>query len=136
MTNFNSERWIFTQYSIHQPPGDVLFQGFMIDMNAVFEEFVRKYLQDHLPEETDFKRTISKWATGKDVAYLPVMIPDIVIRGKLVIDTKYYKNILGANNKFHSHNLYQMFSYMDVLGLNGMFLGFRKIFLEAAIRRF
>ena len=111
---------LFTQYSIHQISGDVLFQSFLIDMNAVFEEFVRKYLQDHLPEETVSKRMISEWAVGQYIALLPAMIPDIVIRGKLVIDVKYYKSIFGANNKFHSHNLYQMLSYMEILGLNGM----------------
>lgn len=111
---------LFMQYSVHQFQGDVMFQGFLIDMNMVFEEFVRKYLQDHLPDETISKCTISKWAEGEYVAQLPAMIPDIVIRGKLVMDTKYYKNIFGTNKKFHSHNLYQMLSYMDALGLNGM----------------
>ena len=39
-----------------------------------------------------------------------------------MLDVKYYKNIFGSKGKFHSHNLYQILSYMNVLGLPGMLL--------------
>ena len=49
---------------------------------------------------------------------LPIMQTDITIKMDnqvIIMDTKYYKNILTSNmgqDKYHSTNMYQMFSYL------------------------
>lgn len=65
---------------------------------------------------------MADWGSGTDMSHFPVIEPDIVIENKLVIDTKYYRDILGSNNKFHSSNLYQIITYMNAFNLPGLLL--------------
>lgn len=111
---------IFKNYSIFQANNNIQLHGFLIDMNTVFEEFTRKYLANKLPAKRVKSRILRQWAQGGNLNFLPAMMPDIVVEGSIVIDAKYYKNILGGNGKFHSAHLYQVLSYMEITGLNGM----------------
>lgn len=111
---------IYKNYALYQASHKLCFPGFLIDMNAIFEEFVRKLLIRNLPEEKISKKHIREWASGIDLALLPEMKPDIVIDGRLVIDVKYYRDVLSSKGKLRSDHIYQILSYMKVLGLNGM----------------
>ncbi|MGL4796962.1 MAG: 5-methylcytosine restriction system specificity protein McrC, partial [Paraclostridium sp.] len=57
-------------------------------------------------------------ASGADISFLPIMKTDITIKSAdivTIMDTKYYRNSLARNmetEKFHSNNLYQIFSYL------------------------
>lgn len=111
---------IFKNYSVYQSINNIQLHGFLIDMNMVFEEFIRNYLVNNLSGREVKRRILSRWAKGDKMEFLPAMIPDIVVEDKMVIDVKYYRDILGVNGKFHSPHLYQLLSYMDILGMNGM----------------
>jgi len=113
---------IWKNYSVNQVSRDLRFPGFLVNMNDIFEEFIRRYLVKSLPEETIAKRHIGKWAAGIDLTHLPEMQPDIVIKDKLVIDVKYYRSVLGSQGKYHSSHIYQILSYMKVLGIDGMLI--------------
>lgn len=113
---------IWKNYSIHQVSRDLRFPGFLVNMNNVFEEFIRKFLVKSLPEETIAKRHKGKWADGTNLALLPEMQPDIVIDDKLVIDMKYYRSVLGPQGKYHSSHIYQILSYMKVLNIDGILI--------------
>lgn len=113
---------IWKNYSIHQVSHDVRFPGFLVNMNNIFEEFIRKFLVSSFPEETVAKRHIGKWADGINLAHLPEMQPDIVVDDKLVLDVKYYRSVLGSQGKYHSSHIYQILSYMKILNLDGMLI--------------
>lgn len=113
---------IYKNLSIFHCTGNVEFQSFMINMNDIFESFIRKYLIQAFPSESISKRRKTNWATGPNMNLFPAIEPDIVIDNKLIIDTKYYRDILGSNNKFHSHNLYQILTYATAYNLPGLLL--------------
>lgn len=87
-------------------------------MEKVFERFVLNYFRCHWPRLNPAAPRV-KWdvAQGSSSALLPVMQTDAVLRGKrrkLIIDTKYYTNMLQYHYdipKLHSDNIYQLFSY-------------------------
>lgn len=96
-----------------------------VKMGDVFEEFVRNF---YAHEQTFYrvKREKIYWNLTRPqesaLQYLPEMNTDISLispKRKIIIDTKFYKNTLSqdgrfaeAQNKIHSANLYQMFSYL------------------------
>ncbi len=99
------------------------FSSFMANMNQIFEQFVLKYLKKELPSEHVTGGRITKWANSLQAdEYLPVIEPDIYIRGKYLIDTKYFKSPINERGKLHSVHLYQILTYMQAYKLNGMLL--------------
>jgi len=95
-------------------------------MAYLFEDFVRNFYNQ---EQSEFKvkREDIKWdaiAVGNsNLALLPKMQTDISLISsdrKIVMDTKFYKQTLSFNfsEKFHSANLYQIYSYINNLESN------------------
>ena len=89
-------------------------------MHMLYEKFVLNFYKMHFRNNRNIKvknKTI-KWNIN-DNKYIPIMKTDIMIYNKekcLIIDTKFYKNILIKNNdkvSLRSSHLYQMFSYMS-----------------------
>ena len=89
-------------------------------MHTLYEKFILEYYRKHYPQ---FKVTQSQidWNLDDDVKILlPKMKSDIMIEYKgrtLIIDAKYYKSSLQTNSLFgnktvHSHNLYQIYTYV------------------------
>jgi len=113
---------IYRSTNIKNRAGNIQFSSFIIDMNVIFEEFIRTYLQNTVRGYKVRRRTISNWATGIRQELLPVIEPDIVIDGKLVVDVKYYRNLLSANGKLISSNLYQIITYMNIMNLPGLLI--------------
>ena len=88
-------------------------------MHMLYEKFVLNFYKMHFRNNRNIKvknKTI-KWNIN-DNEYIPIMKTDIMIYNKekcLIIDTKFYKNILIKNNdkvSLRSSHLYQIFSYM------------------------
>ncbi len=119
---------IYKNLQINELTGEYEFSNFIEDgsqMAILFEKFVRNFYRKELPSsvyeigskepEWDLQRVNSVEAKE----YLPKMKTDISVISEgrnLIIDTKYYQNILRTNQydteKLHSGNLYQLFSYI------------------------
>lgn len=89
-------------------------------MHRLFEKFVREYFRRHYPQ-FNASAAIIAWDTDSgDIEYLPEMKSDITLQYKgktLVIDTKFYGRTMQTNplfdsRTFHSHNMYQIFTYV------------------------
>lgn len=84
----------------------------------LFEEFVRNFYKIHLSDSRVYRENIKWDAVGDEMDFLPIMQTDITIKRDneiIIMDTKYYKNTLASNmgqDKYHSTNMYQMFSYL------------------------
>ncbi|MDD2503896.1 MAG: 5-methylcytosine-specific restriction endonuclease system specificity protein McrC [Clostridia bacterium] len=89
-------------------------------MHSLYEKFVLEYYRKHYPE---FKASVAhiNWDVDDGVIEsLPTMKSDITLEfnGKtLIIDTKYYQHTMQTNRLYnsrtvHSHNLYQIFTYV------------------------
>lgn len=89
-------------------------------MHRLFEKFVLEYYKKHHP---NFKPKASniEWVTDNGyVDLLPAMKSDILLSNQdktMIIDTKYYSHMLQSNELYgsksqHSHNLYQIFTYV------------------------
>jgi len=89
-------------------------------MHRLYERFVLGYYRRHYPQLGASAAHIDWNVTGNELQYLPIMKSDITLRHNgrtLIIDTKYYQRTMAANGMFnnrtlHSHNLYQLFTYV------------------------
>lgn len=88
---------------------------------ALFEAFVLNFYKKHLSNKFKVKGSeIIDWDMEEKDQYFPIMKTDITLENiktkkKTIIDTKFYKDLFTYNYdnpKFHSSNLYQMFSYV------------------------
>lgn len=114
---------IYTNSSLLDGDGGQAFSGFMANMNRIFERFILKVLQKAFPDEYISGGRVSDWAVPlQDDNYLPEIKPDIHIRGRYLIDTKYYQSPVNGRGKLHSAHLYQMLAYMQSYDLDGMLL--------------
>ncbi len=104
--------------------GDMKMKKFLDEqrMSRLYEKFILEYYKKHFPE---FKVSSSQieWDIESDneyVSFLPKMQSDIMISNgihTLIIDAKYYSRSMatsqfGNKQTFHSHNLYQIFTYV------------------------
>ncbi|KLI23713.1 5-methylcytosine-specific restriction endonuclease system specificity protein McrC [Brachyspira hyodysenteriae] len=89
-------------------------------MHMLYEKFVLNFYKMHFRNDRNIKvknKSIN-WQINNN-EYIPIMKTDTMIYNKekcLIIDTKFYKNILIKNNdkiSIRSSHLYQMFSYMS-----------------------
>lgn len=108
-------RFFLNGASLNEEAGDQAFDGFLWDMNALFEAFITAKLRTRL--EPGIRLNAQARHTLDDAGSV-VIRPDIVLAegpGPILIgDTKYKK--LGASDHKHA-DLYQMLSYctaMDV----------------------
>ena len=91
------------------------------NFNRLYEKFVLEYYRRHHPELKASAETIN-WNIDADRSigweYLPKMITDITLHNgdkTLIIDTKFYSQILRAKydkNTYNSNNINQIFAYM------------------------
>lgn len=95
-------------------------------MNKLFERFVRNYYKKHY-KKLQPNADIIKWNIEDDsstIDFLPKMHSDVVLRNgshTLVIDTKYYGNILQKQfdkKTIRSGHMYQIFSYVKNYDIN------------------
>ena len=90
-------------------------------INALYENFVFNYLDLKYRKRVDVNRKEIKWPLNNieenNDKLLPKMKPDIVLSSRkerklLIIDTKYYDEILTEYHSHKSGNLYQIFTYV------------------------
>ncbi len=129
--------------------GEIRFAEF-IDTQAMprlYEKFILEYYKRHFPELRAHASQIS-WNTDDGyIDFLPTMQTDVSLYYGdkcLIIDAKYYRSTMQQRSGFdartqHSHNLYQIFSYVknkDVShkgNVMGMIL-YAKVDEETALR--
>lgn len=87
-------------------------------MHHLYEKFIFEYYRRHFPQILVSSSEI-KWAIdGNEVYMLPIMKTDIMLTYNdkiLIIDAKYYSSNTQTRydtHKIHSHNLYQIFTYV------------------------
>lgn len=94
-------------------------------MSSLYEKFILEYYRYHYKDKIFANSTQIDWNYDKEkstmIEFLPKMQSDIMLKHKesdktLIIDAKYYTHSMqtGQFNKktFHSHNLYQIFTYV------------------------
>ncbi len=86
-------------------------------MHELFEAFVRAYFARHFNLPTRARGIRWDIEPGSDLTYLPAMQADVVLeRGGrvLIMDTKYYQEILAGRNggKVRNGHLYQLLAYV------------------------
>lgn len=117
-------RMIFDATTLREDRGSYIFKDFVRDEKAMailFEEFVRNFYKREMPE-FHVSRPKIKWdAVALDdssIEYLPDMKTDICLESdtrKIIVDTKFYGDTVSINwggERFHSSNLYQIYSYL------------------------
>lgn len=94
------------------------------NLPRLFERFVLEYYRHHYKNISVSASHIPWDVTEGSQSLLPIMKSDIILKHKdksLIIDTKFYTKSLAQNqynqdkNTLHSHNLYQIFSYVQNL---------------------
>lgn len=88
-------------------------------LNGLFEKFLFNFYR---LEQQDYqvKAEGVQWKLEGDKTYLPGMRTDVSLTHrkepeKIIIDAKFYKNIFQVHHgksTFHSHNMYQLFTYL------------------------
>ncbi len=104
--------------------GDVRLASFSEEnLNKLYEKFILNYYIKHFPKLKPSSSEI-KWAINGDTGMLPKMQSDIMLTGnnrKLIIDAKFYSKTTQKHfdkDSFHSHNLYQIFTYVKNEAVN------------------
>ncbi len=118
-------RLIFEHSFPSEEAGRYAFSDFRRDeskMRELFEAFVRNFYRIEQRTFPVVKKELISWqfrlADESNRRFLPRMETDITLENndrKIIIDTKYYKNTLVSRfeqQKIHSSNLYQLFSYL------------------------
>lgn len=88
-------------------------------LNRIFEKFLFHFYRN---EQKDYQvqSEVMQWNLIGNQSLLPTMKTDISLshkngQQKIVMDAKFYRNIFQKHfgkTSFHSHNLYQMFTYL------------------------
>ncbi len=88
-------------------------------LNQIFEKFLYHFYR---LEQKDYQvaSEMMQWNLEGNSSLLPWMKTDVSLthkngRQKIVVDAKFYKNLFQENHgkaSFHSHNLYQLFTYL------------------------
>jgi 5-methylcytosine-specific restriction enzyme subunit McrC len=105
--------------------GNNSFSGYMVNMNVLFEKFLLKILQKHI-QDISIKPSVSDdWfipiIKSKDQKrHIPDLKMDILIKNKLIIEAKYYREPLNKYGKLNPSHLNQLQAYMTSQNLNGL----------------
>lgn len=89
------------------------------ELNRLFEDFLFHFYRIN-KHEYQIKSERMQWNLQGNKNLLPTMLTDVSLthrfeNKKIIIDAKFYKNIFQTyydKDSFHSHNLYQLFTYL------------------------
>lgn len=90
------------------------------ELNRLFEKFLFHFYRMEL-KQYEVKSERMSWSLrGENKSLLPTMLTDVSLlhknrSEKIVMDAKFYRNMFQVSygkNSFHSHNLYQLFTYL------------------------
>ncbi len=114
-------QFIWENALLHEGESEKRFQDFSRDhqqMAQLFENFVKNFYRKEI-QGSKVKSESFYWvAEGEKAEFLPIMKTDISLEfgnRKIIMDTKFYKDMFGANwNKetVRSGHLYQLFAYL------------------------
>jgi 5-methylcytosine-specific restriction enzyme subunit McrC len=99
------------------------FSGFIVNMNSLFEKFILKLLQHNFPYETIKSYNSDSWISPyseSDKNIVPEIRTDILIKDKLVIEAKYFRDALNEYGKLRNEHIYQLSTYMVSENVNGV----------------
>jgi 5-methylcytosine-specific restriction enzyme subunit McrC len=88
-------------------------------LNQLFEKFLFHFYRIE-QKNYNVSSEIMQWQLSGNNSFLPSMKTDVSLTNKnglekIVIDAKFYKNMFQENygkSTFHSHNMYQLFTYL------------------------
>ncbi len=88
-------------------------------LNSIFEKFLLRFYQMEQKQHRVWSERLH-WKLEGNSSFLPTMQTDVSMlhknkQEKIIIDAKFYKNMFQehfGNQSFHSHNLYQLFTYL------------------------
>lgn len=119
-------RLIYKDMIVDESKGEISFNFKEQEkISYIFEDFVRNFYKIHLTANYVGREPIKWNLIGDEKDLLPKMETDITIKRNnevIIMDTKYYKNTLARNmgkDKYHSTNMYQMFSYLKNAEVKG-----------------
>ena len=108
--------------------GNMKMSKYMDDrqMYALYERFILEYYRKHYPELHPAPSRVDWNIDNGYLELLPMMKTDIMLeyQGRItIIDTKYYSKVFQYNpfnnsKTFHSHNMYQIFTYVKNKDIN------------------
>lgn len=88
-------------------------------LNQLFEKFLFHFYR---VEQQDYQVSVEQmqWKLAGNQSFLPTMRTDISLthkheKRKIIMDAKFYKNVFQeyyGKASFHSHNMYQLFTYL------------------------
>lgn len=89
------------------------------ELNKLFEDFLFHFYRIH-KNEYQVKSERMNWNLEGNQSLLPSMLTDVSLTHrteskKIIIDAKFYKNTFQTyhdKDSFHSHNMYQLFTYL------------------------
>lgn len=117
---------MYNDMIVDEMSGNILFNYKEEEkLSYLFEDFVRNFYKIHLTDAHVCRENIKWDVAGDEMDFLPIMQTDITIKMDnqvIIMDTKYYKNTLASNmgqDKYHSTNMYQMFSYLKNAEIKG-----------------
>lgn len=94
-------------------------------ISRLYERFILEYYRKHYPKLNATSSQI-KWALDDGFSdFLPIMQSDIMMtygNKTLIVDAKYYGKVMQTkfhSYSIHSHNLYQIFSYVKNKAVEG-----------------
>lgn len=94
------------------------------NMNKLYEKFILNYYIKHHVSELKPAASEINWMTKGEKGLLPKMQSDVMLTcndKRLIIDAKFYSHTTQTNyekDSFHSHNLYQIFTYVKNEAIN------------------
>ena len=113
-------RLILNELVVSDKNGKNKFKEFLDDsaISSIYEKFVRAYFRKHFPEFNASSKRI--YITNENIPYIPTMKTDINLEykgRKLIIDTKFYNQILKENSygckTLSNAHLNQIYVYVD-----------------------
>src|SRR5699024_4436398 len=90
------------------------------ELNHLFENFLFHFYRIELKEYKVRSERLSWHLKGGNQTLLPTMLTDVSLihrkkPEKIIIDAKFYRHVFHTyydKNSFHSHNMYQLFTYL------------------------
>lgn len=107
--------------SVSEHFGRVRFNGFLLDMNRLYEQFVQRAFENVSPRSKQ-RIAVQEWHTLSRVSQGPMLKPDVIVwsgdRATAVADAKYKRDFAMPQNS----DMYQVITYGTVLDCREVYL--------------
>ena len=107
--------------SVSEHFGRVRFNGFLLDMNRLYEQFVQRAFEN-VSRRNKQRIAVQEWHTLSRVTQGPMLKPDVIVwsgeRATAVADAKYKRDFAMPQNS----DMYQVITYGTVLDCRDVYL--------------